>query len=150
MRLISHRGNLNGPNISKENHPEYIMEAIYQGYDVEIDVWYTDRFMLGHDKPQYKFPFKLLEKFHSRLWIHCKNLEAITRLKAIDPSASRLNYFWHEKDTVTLTSKNYIWAYPGKQPVGNNCIAVMPENMTSEIRGFAGICSDIIGTYRND
>ena len=60
MILISHRGNIMGPNPEQENHPDYIREALNIGYDVEIDVWYTDKFMLGHDKPQYEFSFDLM------------------------------------------------------------------------------------------
>ena len=39
MRLISHRGNLNGTS-SYENHPEHIHKALLKGFDVEIDVWF--------------------------------------------------------------------------------------------------------------
>ena len=135
-----------GPNPEQENHPDYIMDAINKGYNVEIDVWYTDKFMLGHDKPQYDFPFKLLENFYSKLWLHCKNIEVLIQFKKIDPIASRLNYFWHDEDTVTLTSKNYIWAYPGKQSIKNS-IAVMPEIYNDDISQCIGICSDYISKY---
>ena len=37
MILISHRGNINGPNIDKENKPSYISAAIDKGYDCEVD-----------------------------------------------------------------------------------------------------------------
>jgi hypothetical protein len=50
MILISHRGNINGKQPDKENHPLYIFEAIKQGFQVEIDVWFIDgKFKLGHD-----------------------------------------------------------------------------------------------------
>ena len=42
MKLISHRGNLNGRIPERENHPDYIDEAIEAGYDVEIDIWLND------------------------------------------------------------------------------------------------------------
>ena len=38
MILISHRGNINGPNPEMENNPEYIQKALDLGYDVEVDV----------------------------------------------------------------------------------------------------------------
>ena len=38
MILISHRGNINGRDEDRENHPEYIQEALDRGYDVEIDL----------------------------------------------------------------------------------------------------------------
>ncbi len=50
MILISHRGNIDGVNIERENTISYIQEAINLGYDVEIDVWYKDdNLYLGHD-----------------------------------------------------------------------------------------------------
>ena len=58
-----------------------------------------------------------------------------------------LNYFWHENDTMTLTSHGYIWVYPGKQPVKNS-ISVMPELNNDFVSGCAGICSDIIENYK--
>ena len=42
MFLISHRGNLNGPNIKDENNPDYIMEALSKDFDVEIDNLFND------------------------------------------------------------------------------------------------------------
>ena len=58
MYLISHRGNLDGPNVKDENKPNYILYALSKGYDVEIDVRiYKDKFFLGHDEPQYKIPY---------------------------------------------------------------------------------------------
>ena len=42
MILISHRGNIDGPNPKLENSPEYIQLAMEKGFDVEVDVWYKD------------------------------------------------------------------------------------------------------------
>jgi hypothetical protein len=39
MIYISHRGNINGKNIERENSPEYILETLNKGYDVEVDIW---------------------------------------------------------------------------------------------------------------
>ena len=38
-KWIAHRGNTRGPKPEKENDPEYILQAINEGFDVEIDVW---------------------------------------------------------------------------------------------------------------
>ena len=59
----------------------------------------------------------------------------------------RFNYFWHETDTLTLTSKGYIWVYPGKQIVKNS-IAVLPEIFNDNISECVGICSDNIKNYK--
>ena len=40
MILISHRGNLDGKELSFENRPDYIDKAIRHGFDVEIDIRY--------------------------------------------------------------------------------------------------------------
>jgi hypothetical protein len=146
MILISHRGNTLGPNPERENHPEYILEAIQAGYDVEIDVWFKDnKFMLGHDEPQYEFPFELIDQFYPKLWIHCKNVDALSKLNELDPNGSKVNYFWHESDLGVLTSKGYIWS----TNLINNGILVMPETFNTEpIPSASGICSDYIQNYK--
>jgi len=145
MLLISHRGNINGKFESWENEPTYIDKAISEGYDVEIDVWYKDKVLwLGHDKPDYGIDLIWFRDRLSKLWIHCKNLEALIYFKNCDYDA---NYFWHEQDTVTLTSKKFIWAYPGKQPIKKS-IAVMPELYNDDISQCLGICSDYIKNYK--
>lgn len=147
MKLISHRGNISGPNPERENHPEYIFEALQAGYDVEIDVWFVDnKFMLGHDEPQYEFPFELLNNNYSRLWLHCKNLDALSKLIELDPTGQKVSYFWHENDKVTLTSKNVIWSHPNNAPIKNS-IAVMPEVNSYDVSGCSGVCSDYIKNY---
>jgi len=141
MILISHRGNINGKIPEKENHPDYIQEALNLGYDVEIDVWcIEDKLYLGHDEPQYAINKSFL--CNDRLWVHCKNPEALNKLKF-----EKINIFYHETDTVTLTSFGYIWAYPGKQPIKNS-IAVMPELYLDDISQCIGICSDNIQNYK--
>jgi hypothetical protein len=145
MILISHRGNISGPNPEQENHPEYIVEALKQGYDVEIDVWFKDnKFMLGHDEPQYEFPFELIDQAYPKLWIHCKNIDALSKLNELDPNGSKVNYFWHENDLGVLTSKSYIWS----TNLINNGILVMPELFDRQpIETTMGICSDYIKNY---
>jgi hypothetical protein len=145
MILISHRGNISGPNPEQENHPEYIIEALKQGYDVEIDVWFKDnKFMLGHDEPQYEFPFELIDQAYPKLWIHCKNIDALSKLNELDPNGSKVNYFWHENDLGVLTSKSYIWS----TNLINNGILVMPELFDKQpIETTIGICSDYIKNY---
>jgi hypothetical protein len=147
MRLISHRGNINGKFESYENEPNYIDLAIKKGYDVEVDIWYVDSILyLGHDKPQYGIDFRWIRDRVTRLWVHCKNVEAILYFKECGYS---VNYFWHQEDTVTLTSHQYIWAYPGKQPIKGS-IAVMPEINNDNLSECIGICSDYIEKYNNE
>lgn len=107
MKIISHRGNLNGKNIELENRPDYILEAINKGFDVEIDLRVKDnQLFLGHDIPQYKIDQDFLETNKDSLWIHCKEIEALKKIKNI----KGLNYFSHHRDDFVLTSLNYVWA----------------------------------------
>ena len=142
MILISHRGNLNGVS-SRENRPGYIHKALWQGFDVEIDVWYVDgEFWLGHDIPQYKIEENFLE--NPRLWCHAKNIDTLYKMT----SNSLIHCFWHQDDDVTLTSRGYLWTYPGKQ-LTKKSICVLPEfeDKKSKVilpKNVAGICSDFI------
>jgi hypothetical protein len=140
MIKISHRGNINGRIEEAENRPDYIEDTLRLGYDVEVDVWFlNNKFYLGHDKALYITDKIFLS--NPRLWVHCKNVDAVLALKH-----SKVHYFWHENDTITLTSQGFIWAYPGKQPIKNS-IAVMPEVYNDNIEGCLGICSDYITNF---
>lgn len=144
MKLISHRGNVEGKKISLENNPEYINTTISLGYDVEIDVWMIgEELFLGHDGPEYAISRNWLNDRCDKLWIHCKNIEAVEWFNDNDS----FNWFWHETDTITITSKGFIWAYPGKQPILGS-IAVMPEIHNDNINKCKGICSDYIEKYK--
>ena len=148
MIYISHRGNINGRIEDSENKPEYIDDTIQLGFDVEIDVWYIDgKWWLGHDGPQYEIDFEWMDNRSHKLWIHCKNKQAVEYLVENDYEAANINWFWHENDAMTLTSFNYVWAYPGKQPIKKS-IAVMPEIYNDDISKCSGICSDFIKDYK--
>jgi hypothetical protein len=146
MILIAHRGNTDGPMSSRENEPTYIDLAIKKGFDVEIDVWYkNDVLWLGHDKPDYGISYRWILDRMPKLWIHCKNVDAMIFLKE---SKSNPNYFWHQEDDIALTSHGYFWTYPGKE-LTKNSIAVMPEMKEfSNIESAYGICSDFLTKYK--
>lgn len=148
MRLISHRGNLNGSEPENENNPEFIQKALNHGYDVEIDLRFKDnKLYLGHDEPQYELDLNWLEKYHTKLWLHCKDIDVIQKLHQIDSRGSHLNYFWHETDTLTITSKGFLWVYPGKQPIVGG-IAVLPELNNDDVSKCFGVCTDYINKYK--
>ena len=152
MKLIAHRANLNGPNLLTENSPEQIQHCIENGVDVEIDVRYdpkTERLWLGHDEPQYSVTWWWLAGRSEHLWIHCKD---ITTLHTFTNATSGYNYFWHQEDDFTLTSKQYIWTYPGK-PYTSKSVIVMPEwnepNWdTLRVTNCYGICTDYVEKLR--
>lgn len=153
MIYIAHRGMINGPNEEFENSPIAIDEAIANGFDVEIDIWVNDinerRLFLGHDTPKHEIDWNWLYDRAKRLWVHCKNATAISVFHEINlyRSIAPIHHFWHQQDTLTLTSLGYIWAYPGKQPIKYS-IAVMPETYNDNLSQCIGICSDYVLKYR--
>jgi len=136
MIFISHRGNITGKNKEKENSPEYIEAALKKGYHVEVDVWYINKkWYLGHDLPQHEIEPSFLN--NDKLWCHAKNIESLERMIEED-----IHCFWHQEDDVTLTSRGYLWTYPGKK-VTTKSIAVLPEIKDFVNIGIvAGICTD--------
>jgi len=151
MKLIAHRGNIDGPNTLKENHPDYIDDAISKGFDVEVDIRLIDhKFYLGHDEPQYHVPMTWLVKRKDNLWVHCKDLNSLSNLISIPVD---FNCFWHQTDDFTLTTKNYIWTYPGKTCTPKSVI-VMPEwNSETKFEDLKtlscfGVCSDHVSKIK--
>jgi hypothetical protein len=143
MYLISHRGNLDGPNPQFENDPLYLAIAVSKGFKVEVDLWFKDKnYWLGHDKPQYRISMEWLKDNQEHLFIHCKNIKSLEKI-----SNSNLHYFWHEEDNVTLTSKGFIWAHPKIKPPTNS-ISVLPERHNWDLEKCKGICSDYIIKYK--
>ena len=137
MISIAHRGNTEGRKKDLENRPEYILQAIEEGFDAEVDVWLYDGLDLGHDKPMYSIDIDFLLSYNERLWIHCKNLEALFYLTEFP----ELNCFWHQIDDFTLTSKKFIWTYPDK-PVTSASVLVVENASEYEGPECFGICSD--------
>jgi hypothetical protein len=141
MILISHRGNISGIEKENENNPTYIDNALFKGFDVEVDVRYENNdFFLGHDFNQYKVNEKFLLK--SGIWCHAKTKSALEALNKISA-----HYFWHQEDDYTITSKGFIWTYPGKKLLDNS-ICVLPELANYKEINCTGICSDFIQNYK--
>ena len=140
MKFIAHRGNTQGPNPEKENDPDYIQEALEQGYDAEIDLWYTNgEWWLGHDHPTYTVSEEWLLKHKYCLWCHAKHIEALVALMDLG-----MNCFWHDQDNYVVTSHGYIWAFPGQRAGASRTVAVMPEVHSEEydLSNFYAVCSD--------
>lgn len=142
MLIISHRGNLNGPDPSTENREETIEAAIARGLDCEIDVWAVDDVIwLGHDGPDRKTTLEFLTSHKKSLWVHCKNLAALIMLK------DTFNCFFHDKDEYTLTSHGYIWGNIGS-PMTSQTIQVMPEKASASSNECLGVCTDYPSRYQ--
>ena len=141
MYLISHRGNINGIKKENENNPWYIDKAISYGFDVEVDVRYEDgQFFLGHDFNQFKIKKEFL--LNKKIWCHAKTGDALLALEKI-----KAHYFWHQEDDYTITSRGFLWTYPGKKLLSKS-ICVLPEIANYDKIDCLGICSDFIERYK--
>jgi hypothetical protein len=145
MIYIAHRGNINGPDTINENKPEYLLNAISQGFHVETDLWViNNNLYLGHDNPQYEIDIQFLLNIKDKLFCHCKNIDA---LNFIITNYSEIECFYHDTDECVLTSKNHIWNFPGSilTPLS---ICVMPERINQKITTICfGVCTDFPKNY---
>jgi glycerophosphoryl diester phosphodiesterase len=136
MKIISHRGNLNGPNNFYENTFESIQKVLNYNFDVEIDVWYLNKkWFLGHDEALEQIDISFLE--NNKLWCHAKNLNALNLML----ENKKIHCFWHQTDDFTITSKRFIWTYPQKDTCENSIIVLQNKNDKIPSKCF-GICTD--------
>jgi len=144
VKYIAHRALFDGPDPARENHPDQILAALAAGWDCEIDVWWDDKhWYLGHDVPEHQVTKNFL--YRPGLWMHCKNLEALTRVATLR-TVEKAHFFWHNTDDYTLTSHGFIWTYPGKE-LTEDAIWNQPEididwrvNVKNQVECY-GICS---------
>ena len=135
MKIISHRGNIDGKS-QFENTQNQIYKAIDLGFDVEIDLWVNqDKLYLGHDGPEKECGLEFLHYNSDKLWIHAKNIDSVNYLKKY----TTLNWFWHDKDVMTLTSKGYIWSNIGEYIKDGITVCLDYKDLPDYI---LGVCSD--------
>jgi len=133
--IISHRGNLNGEDSSSENKPDSIVQSLDLGFDVEVDLrLHNDKLYLGHDQPNYRIDLNFLKQ--SGVWVHAKNKEVVNLLR----NEKDIHWFWHETDQMTLTSRGYIWCFPGHEIEGG--IMVDHGQFIPNKINVAGVCTD--------
>jgi len=144
MKIIAHRGNIQGPIPARENAPDYVDEAIAAGFDVEVDLRMVGKdFYLGHDFPLYPVSADWISKRSDRLLIHLKDFASLRA------RSSLWHTFCHSRDTFTFTSRGYIWLHD---------LSITPDSMTlvplitKELRVsyprsiMGGICTDFCST----
>jgi hypothetical protein len=140
-RWILHRGLLAGPDSDLENNESNFKKRLNEGWDVEIDIWNIDGvFWLGHDHPTSRLEDTLLLT-HPNVWVHCKNLEALSIMP------SNAHYFVHDNDMATLTSKQFIWCFPGNMVNSRKCVIVLPERVGFKfpiLTNAMAVCSDFV------
>ncbi len=155
MIYIAHRGLCDGPNETWENHPDHIKQTLASGFDCEIDARLLDgKWWLGHDAPTYEVNPDFF--MQDGLWIHCKNHQALFAMRQFKALSWEPNFFWHDTDAYTITSRGYLWTYPF-QPVDPNMgIVVQPEwendwlqNIKQSLTGI-GVCSKFVRRIKEE
>ena len=142
--LISHRGNLNGQDLSTENSPKQIDLALKKGFDVELDLWFHENdYWIGHDSPQYKIDLSFLLDRKEFLFVHLKSpLDYFDTNEIVT-----LNWFIHTTEPYVYSNLGTKWYYPSKD-IFNDGVNVMPEitigkDSLKKLTGVS-VCSDYI------
>lgn len=150
MNIISHRGNITGPILDKENRPSYIDCAIGLGYEVEVDIRYIDDiFYLGHDTADYVISENWIKSRKTNIWFHCKNLQAATALSEMN---DQIMFFCHSNDPYVMTSNNYIWVHDLTLPLNTRCIIpLLDEKSIMSYNGDTvhGVCTDFVNLCKS-
>jgi hypothetical protein len=147
MRLIAHRGIIDGDYLDKENTYAAITTSILKGYDAEVDVrWHNNQLYFGHDVPQEKVDPEFIFLFENCLWLHCKDFESLEYLFSINYKNS-INFFFHDTDDYTITSKGHFWTYPKKKICQNSAIVCKEKKDLSQalLSDAYAVCSPIVG-----
>jgi hypothetical protein len=145
MKIISHRGNINGLVPEKENRPSYIDSAIQLGYDVEVDLRIIDNeFWLGHDEAQYKIELSWMSLRKDKIWFHCKDINSALVLAKLDKG---FQYFCHSQEPYVCTSNGYIWVHDLTGKINDKCI--IPLLSKEDIENYNNsnpyaICTDYV------
>ena len=152
MKLISHRGNVNGVLSNSENTFKYIEDAITMNYDVEIDVWYcNDLLFLGHDNPELEVGLDWLLKLHKNLFVHTKNIDAFNLLRQ---KSDKIKIFFHESERhVPIINSDLIWTHDLTDVRINSIIPLLSQkdlymNLIDNMKVIPnGVCSDFIEVF---
>ena len=144
MKIISHRGNLNGSNPKTDKTPEQIDFALKKGFDVEVDLWkINDKIFLGHDEPHNEVSMKWLENRKQNLWIHTKNFLAFEDLMETN---NNYNFFFHTNEPLVLVSNGKIWCHkPFLISNPKNCIIPILNDKFPKRKKYYkwyGVCTD--------
>jgi hypothetical protein len=153
MVYYSSNGNISHIDLERESSPDYILEAVKSGYKVRfcIRLMSDDNLWIGEHEAKYKIEdIDFLFKNSKHFLIHCKNISSLHKLREIDLK-KQLHYYYHATDNVSISSKGYFLIDYGKRPLGENVIAMFPEDtdyQISDLKKCFGVCSGNIEFYK--
>jgi len=140
MEIISHRGNMFGPDENLENNPRTI-EMASNFFKVEVDIRKIGKdYWLGHDNPMYLVRFDWLIYLKPRLLLHCKN-DDVYNCHAL----SSFHRFRHEEEDTVTCSLGNVLKHPNYTPIPGS-YNMMPEKSKHEtletIFASSAVCTD--------
>lgn len=153
MQFISNRGNINGPDLSQENNPEYVNKALEQNFFVIVDAWVvpTDdpnmvNLALGANTAQYPVTLDLLQ-----------NPRIIARIKDLNTFQILTDKNVHcvlDGPGHQITTNSLIFNPIGGRQILPRTIINMPEVLTTDYESIlpsikTGICSNYIADVRD-
>ena len=161
--IIAHRANLNSIEPTFENRIKSIESALNKGFKVEVDVrFHLDRVYLGHDAAQEILPANFYGE--QDIYFHCKDMQSLLTFQRYYRGS---NFFTHDNDEATITSRGMLWIHPETLPGlyqdhtdfdFSRAIAVLPERKgilynDAHLRflgKFYGICTDYPMRYKEE
>ena len=145
--LISHRGNIEGINLEREDSPEYVQEALKKGYHCMVDVWLVggQHVALGTEAAYFPTTIEFLKD--QRIICNARSPEALEFLLR-----NEVHCFTLSETSFTLTNGGLIWVKPGGTITPRGVIT-MPEWTLPDVSVVAslpcaGICSNQIGQIK--
>ena len=144
--LISHRGNIEGINPSREDSLEYVKEALEKGYHCMVDVWLVGgrHVALGVESACYQTTIEFLQ--NERLICNARSPEALEFLLRNEV------HCFAASSTFSLTNGGLIWVKPGGK-ITPRGVLTLPEWTMPDVGAIAslpcaGICSNQIAQVK--
>jgi hypothetical protein len=140
--IISHLGNIDGPNPQQENKLSYVEAALKAGWHVCVDVvFHYGTFILPYDGGFNSVSPGFLSK--QRVWCRAHDPDTLDALCNINAHS------FLATQGLALTSSQFVWTLPG-HVLTPRSIAVHPEAADRDwLPQFepAGLCSDVPARY---
>lgn len=141
--IISHLGNINGRDETRENRLAYVQEALKAGWHVCVDVvFHCGSFLLPFDGGFNSVPPAFFSK--QRVW--CRAHDPVTLDALCNVNA---HTFLNTDSGLALTSAQFVWTAHPHELVSRS-IAAFPENAPPEWLAAAepaGLCSNAPALY---
>lgn len=136
--IISHLGNIDGPQPEHENKLVYVQKALKEGWHVCVDVvFHCGSFILPYAGGFNSVPGSFLSK--QRVWCRAHDPATLDALCNISAHA-----FLNTESGLALTSSQFVWTLPGHVLTARS-IACFPEHADAGwLEQFepAGLCSN--------